>query len=38
MIGDRHFDITAARRNELDAVGVAWGYGSKRELRSMSMP
>ncbi len=33
MIGDRGFDIVAARANGLRAVGVLWGYGSERELR-----
>jgi phosphoglycolate phosphatase len=33
MIGDRAFDIVAARTNGLRAVGVLWGYGSERELR-----
>jgi len=33
MIGDRAIDIAAARSNELNAVGVLWGYGSESELR-----
>jgi phosphoglycolate phosphatase len=33
MIGDRAFDVVAARANGLRAVGVLWGYGSERELR-----
>lgn len=28
MIGDRHFDLTAAHRNYLASAGVLWGYGS----------
>jgi phosphoglycolate phosphatase len=32
MIGDRHFDVTAAARNGLRAIGVTWGYGSPAEL------
>lgn len=32
MIGDRHFDLTAANRNNLHAAGVLWGYGSRSEL------
>ena len=32
MIGDRHFDIDAARNNGLAAIGVLWGYGSADEL------
>ena len=33
MVGDRAFDVVAARANCLRAVGVLWGYGSERELR-----
>jgi phosphoglycolate phosphatase len=32
MIGDRHFDVTAAARNGLNAIGATWGYGSAEEL------
>ncbi|HEY1246775.1 MAG TPA: HAD hydrolase-like protein [Hyphomicrobiaceae bacterium] len=32
MIGDREFDMTAAARNGMRAVGVTWGYGSVEEL------
>ncbi|WP_231757633.1 HAD hydrolase-like protein [Microbulbifer elongatus] len=32
MIGDRHFDLSAAARNGLPSAGVLWGYGSKEEL------
>jgi phosphoglycolate phosphatase len=32
MIGDREFDVTAAARNGMRAVGVKWGYGSVEEL------
>jgi phosphoglycolate phosphatase len=32
MIGDRHFDVTAADRNGLAAIGATWGYGSADEL------
>ena len=32
MIGDRKFDIAAARRHGVDSIGVLWGYGSRREL------
>jgi len=32
MVGDRHFDVTAAARNGLSAIGVTWGYGSAEEL------
>jgi len=33
MIGDRVFDVAAARANGLRAIGALWGYGSERELR-----
>jgi phosphoglycolate phosphatase len=33
MIGDRHHDITAARRNGVRSLGVLWGYGGETELR-----
>lgn len=32
MIGDRHYDILGARELGLDAIGVAYGYGTRREL------
>ncbi len=32
MIGDRSFDVIGARNNNLRAIGVLWGYGSKAEL------
>jgi phosphoglycolate phosphatase len=32
MIGDREFDMRAARRHGMDAIGVLWGYGSPAEL------
>jgi phosphoglycolate phosphatase len=32
MIGDREFDVTAAARNGISAIGVTWGYGSRVEL------
>lgn len=34
MIGDREFDVTAATRNGIRAVGVTWGYGSTEELEA----
>lgn len=34
MIGDREFDVVAAARNGIAALGVTWGYGSAEELRS----
>jgi phosphoglycolate phosphatase len=32
MIGDRHFDIDGARANDVRALGVGWGFGSREEL------
>jgi len=32
MIGDRHFDLSAAAKNNLASAGVLWGYGSREEL------
>ncbi len=32
MVGDRRFDIEAARALGLDAVGALYGYGSREEL------
>ncbi len=32
MIGDRRHDMAGARCNGLSAIGVLWGYGSRREL------
>jgi phosphoglycolate phosphatase len=34
MIGDRHFDIEAARVNEVTSVAVTYGYGSAEELEA----
>ena len=34
MVGDRSFDIVAARAHGLPAVGVTWGIGSVEELRA----
>ncbi|KAB2919516.1 MAG: HAD hydrolase-like protein [Hyphomicrobiaceae bacterium] len=34
MIGDREFDVVAAARNGIQAVGVTWGYGSVAELQT----
>ncbi|MCA0900709.1 HAD family hydrolase [Microbulbifer agarilyticus] len=33
MIGDRHFDLNAAHKNQLKSAGVLWGYGSREELQ-----
>lgn len=32
MVGDRMFDMVAARNMGLRAIGVSYGYGSRREL------
>ncbi|HRK25099.1 MAG TPA: HAD hydrolase-like protein [Beijerinckiaceae bacterium] len=32
MIGDRMFDIRAAKANGIPAIGVLWGYGTREEL------
>jgi phosphoglycolate phosphatase len=32
MIGDREHDIIAALKNNIDAIGVLWGYGTRAEL------
>lgn len=32
MVGDRSYDMIAARRNGLTAIGALWGYGSEAEL------
>lgn len=32
MIGDRCFDMWGARETGLDAIGVTYGYGTRREL------
>ncbi len=33
MVGDRHFDMEAARSNRLLGGGATWGYGTVAELR-----
>lgn len=32
MIGDREHDILGARKNQMDSIGVLFGYGSREEL------
>jgi len=32
MIGDRKHDIEGAKKNELNSIGVLYGYGSREEL------
>ena len=34
MVGDRSFDMEAARAHGLRAIGVSWGIGSVEELRA----
>lgn len=34
MIGDRKHDIIGAQENNVDSIGVTYGYGSEEELRS----
>jgi len=34
MIGDRRFDMAAARAHGVASIGVLWGYGSEQELRA----
>lgn len=34
MIGDRRHDLAGAIANDLEPVGVAWGYGSLEELQA----
>jgi phosphoglycolate phosphatase len=34
VVGDRHYDIEAARACGLRAIGVTWGIGDRDELRS----
>jgi phosphoglycolate phosphatase len=35
MVGDREFDVLAAKRNGIPTVGVTWGYGSVEELQAV---
>ena len=32
LVGDRKFDVTAARSESLFSVGALWGYGTRSEL------
>ncbi len=34
MVGDRKYDIQGAKQNGLDALGVLFGYGSRKELET----
>jgi len=33
MIGDREHDIIGAKQNNIDSIGVTWGYGDLQELQ-----
>lgn len=35
MVGDRGVDITGARANGVDGIGVLWGFGSRAELEGV---
>ncbi len=32
MVGDRHYDITAAKEAGMDSIGILYGYGDEEEL------
>ncbi|MDR1599901.1 MAG: dTMP kinase [Oscillospiraceae bacterium] len=32
MVGDRHYDMRAAKANNIDAIGALYGYGGRAEL------
>lgn len=32
MVGDRFYDIDGAKANNMDSIGVLWGFGNKFEL------
>jgi len=34
MVGDRRYDVAGAHANEIRALGVLWGYGSREELET----
>ena len=34
MVGDRASDVTGARQNNIDTVGVSWGFGTREELEA----
>ena len=34
MVGDRHYDMKAARAHDVSAVGALWGFGRADELRA----
>lgn len=34
MVGDREHDILGAKKNEIDSIGILYGYGDKEELQN----
>ena len=34
MVGDRLYDIEGAKINDLDSMGVVYGFGSYEELKN----
>ncbi|OAA86843.1 HAD-IA family hydrolase [Clostridium ljungdahlii] len=34
MVGDRKYDMIGARQNNMDSIGVTYGYGSLEELKN----
>ena len=36
MIGDRKYDLIGARENNIDSIGVTYGFGSRQELEDAS--
>ncbi|MDR1569085.1 MAG: dTMP kinase [Oscillospiraceae bacterium] len=34
LVGDRHYDVRAAKANNIDSIGVTYGYGSEQEIIS----
>ena len=34
MVGDRHYDVIAAKENSIGSIGVLWGYGTRNELKN----
>jgi len=35
MIGDRNYDIIGAQNNQIDSIGVLYGYGSYEEMKEV---
>ncbi len=34
MVGDREYDITGAKKNEISSIGVLFGFGSREEIHN----